>query len=39
VRFSEALSWAILLGVTMETARLLAQRATVRRITRGGGAG
>jgi len=39
VGFSEALSWAILLGVTMETARLLAQRATVRRITRGGGAG
>jgi len=35
VRFSEALSWAILLGVTMETARLVAQRAIVRRISGG----
>jgi hypothetical protein len=38
VRFGEALSWAILLGVTMETARLVAQRAIVRRISGGGGA-
>ncbi len=36
VRFSEALSWAILLGVTMETARLLAQRVATRKL-RGGG--
>ena len=38
MRFGEALSWAILLGVTMETARLVAQRAIVRRISGGGGA-
>ena len=35
VGFGEALSWAILLGVTMETARLLAQRAATRRMRRG----
>jgi hypothetical protein len=36
VGFAEALSWAILLGVTMETARLLAQRVATRKL-RGGG--
>ena len=35
VRIGEALSWAIVLGVTMETARLLAQRAARRRMRRG----
>jgi hypothetical protein len=30
VGIGEALSWVIVLGVTMETARLLAQRAVVR---------
>ena len=35
VGFGEALSWAIVLGVTMETARLLAQRAARRRMRRG----
>ena len=35
VGFGEALSWAIVLGVTMETARLLAQRAATRRMRRG----
>lgn len=35
VRFGEALSWAILLGVTMETARVVAQRAATRRIHNG----
>ncbi len=34
VGIGEALSWAILLGVTMETARLLAQRATTRGMRR-----
>ena len=32
VGIGEALSWAIVLGVTMETARLLAQRAATRRV-------
>ena len=32
VRFGEALSWAVLLGVTMETARVLAQRAATRKL-------
>lgn len=36
VSVGEALSWAILLGVTMETARLLAQRVATRKL-RGGG--
>jgi Protein of unknown function (DUF4235) len=36
VGIGEALSWAIVLGVTMETARLLAQRAATRRMRRGG---
>ena len=31
VHFGEALSWAILLGVTMETARLVAQRVATRK--------
>ncbi len=35
VGFGEALSWAIVLGVAMETARLLAQRAATRRMRRG----
>ena len=35
VGIGEALSWAIVLGVTMETARLLAQRAATRRMRRG----
>ena len=39
VRIGEALSWAIVLGVTMETARLLAQRAVTRRMRRGAGTG
>ncbi len=30
----EALSWALVLGVTMETARLLATRAATRRMRR-----
>lgn len=34
VGIGEALSWAIVLGVTMETARLLAQRAATRRVRR-----
>jgi uncharacterized protein DUF4235 len=34
VGIGEALSWVIVLGVTMETARLLAQRAVVRRVRR-----
>jgi len=38
VGIGEALSWAIVLGVTMETARLLAQRAATRRLRRGAGA-
>ena len=36
VGIAEALSWAILLGVTMETARLVAQRIATRKL-RGGG--
>jgi hypothetical protein len=32
VHFGEALSWAILLGVTMETARLVAQRIATRKL-------
>lgn len=39
VGFGEALSWAIVLGVTMETARLVAQRAATRRMRRNTGAG
>jgi Protein of unknown function (DUF4235) len=35
VHFGEALSWAVLLGVTMETARLLAQRAATHRLLNG----
>ena len=35
VGIGEALSWAIVLGVTMETARLLAQRAATRGMRRG----
>jgi len=36
----EALSWAVVLGVAMEAARLLAQRAAIRQFRRGGaGAG
>jgi Protein of unknown function (DUF4235) len=35
VHFGEALSWAVLLGVTMETARLLAQRAATHRLRNG----
>jgi Protein of unknown function (DUF4235) len=38
VGFGEALSWAIVLGVTMETARLVAQRAATRRMRRDTGA-
>jgi hypothetical protein len=38
VGIGEALSWAIVLGVAMETARLLAQRAATRRLRRGAGA-
>jgi hypothetical protein len=34
VGIGEALSWAIVLGVTMETARLLAQRAATRGLRR-----
>ena len=36
VRFGEALSWAILLGVTMETARVLATRVATRKVRNGG---
>ena len=32
VGFGEALSWAIILGVAMETARLVAQRTATRRL-------
>jgi hypothetical protein len=39
VGFGEALSWAIVLGVTMETARLVAQRAATRRMRRSNGSG
>jgi hypothetical protein len=39
VGFGEALSWAILLGVTMETARLVAQRVATRRMRHGNGSG
>jgi hypothetical protein len=35
VSIGEALSWAVVLGVTMETARLLAQRAAIRQFRRG----
>jgi hypothetical protein len=35
VHFGEALSWAILLGVTMETARLLALRFASRKLRNG----
>jgi hypothetical protein len=35
VHFGEALSWAILLGVTMETARVVAQRVAARRLHNG----
>ena len=35
VHFGEALSWAILLGVTMETARVVAQRAATRKLRNG----
>ena len=34
VSLGEALSWAIVLGVAMETARLVAIRVTTRRLTR-----
>jgi len=34
VGIGEALSWSIVLGVTMEAARLLAQRAALRRLRR-----
>ena len=34
VGLGEALSWAIVLGVAMETARLVAIRVTTRRMTR-----
>jgi hypothetical protein len=39
VGFGEALSWAILLGVTMETARLVAQRVATRRMRHSTGSG
>jgi hypothetical protein len=39
VGFGEALSWAIVLGVTMETARLVAQRVATRRMRQGTGTG
>jgi len=35
MHFGEALIWAILLGVTMETARVLAQRAATRKLRNG----
>jgi len=35
VHFGEALSWAILLGVTMETARVLAARFATRKLRNG----
>ena len=35
VHFGEALSWAILLGVTMESARVLAHRAATRKLRNG----
>jgi len=34
VSIREALSWAVLLGVGIETARLLAMRAATRRVRR-----
>jgi hypothetical protein len=34
VSIREALSWAVLLGVSIETARLLAMRAATRRVRR-----
>jgi Protein of unknown function (DUF4235) len=37
VAVGEALMWAVVLGVTMETARLLAGRAATRNIRRGAG--
>jgi hypothetical protein len=35
VHFGEALSWAVLLGVTMETARVLAHRVATRKLRNG----
>jgi len=35
VHFGEALSWAVLLGVTMETARVVAQRVATRKLRNG----
>jgi len=35
VHFGEALGWAILLGVTMETARVVALRAATRKLRNG----
>jgi len=35
VHFGEALGWAIVLGVTMETARVVAQRAATRKLRNG----
>ena len=35
VHFGEALGWAVLLGVTMETARVVAQRAATRKLRNG----
>jgi Protein of unknown function (DUF4235) len=40
VSIGEALSWAVVLGVSIEAARLLAQRAAMRQLRRSGaGAG
>ena len=35
VHFGEALGWAVLLGVTMETARVVAQRVATRQLRNG----
>ena len=35
VHFGEALGWAVLLGVTMETARVVAQRVATRKFRNG----
>jgi Protein of unknown function (DUF4235) len=39
VSIGEALSWAVVLGVAMETARLMASRATTRHLRRNAGTG
>ncbi len=39
VSIGEALTWAVVLGVTMETARLLAGRAATRNMRRGDSGG